>query len=214
MRDLTKTMEITMKDLDIDDDEEQPGVAGKEGAGVHAPAPPAASASSVPDETDSKIPKPATPAPEKLSHEKFSPEKLSPEKLSTPPRSGASTPSGSKLRVPSRPMLTEKSDEETRMAAEGMTQEERELRKKEKKKGLSKEQKDELAQYDLERRKVREERINTLAQKLVDRICVWTETDKGADVTHAFNEKTKVWSIDPGSMLCMVNRAILIFNCS
>lgn len=89
-------------------------------------------------------------------------------------------------------MLTEKSDEDTRMAAEGMTQEERELRKKEKRKGLSKEQKEELAQYELERRKVREERVSTLAQKLVDRICVWTETDKGPDVTHAFNEKTKV----------------------
>jgi len=25
----------------------------------------------------------------------------------------------------------------------------------------------------------------------VDRICVWTETDKGSEVTHSFNEKTK-----------------------
>lgn len=184
MRDLTKTMEITMKDLDIDDEEpttgtEKDGVAASEPVGSSSVPPPyTASASSVPDYTDSKVPKTAaTPA-----------EKLSP---STPPRSGASTPSGSKLRVPGRQMLTEKSDEETRMAAEGMTPEERELRKKEKKKGLSKEQKEELAQYELERRKIREERINTLAQKLIDRICVWTETDKGEDVTHAFNEKTK-----------------------
>lgn len=88
-------------------------------------------------------------------------------------------------------MLTDKSDEDRRMEAEGMSKEEQELRKKEKKKGLSKEQKDELAKYEQERKRVREERINTLAEKLIARICVWTETDKGPDVTHSFNEKTK-----------------------
>ncbi|KAF8453150.1 DnaJ domain protein [Terfezia claveryi] len=169
MRDLTKTMEITMKDLDIDDGGE---TAEKDGAAASSSSG-SAGLSGSPGPSSSTAP-PYTENP-----------------ISTPPRSGASTPSGNKLRVPARPMLTEKSDEDTRMAAEGMTQEERDLRKKEKRKGLSKEQKEELAQYELERRKVREERVSTLAQKLIDRICVWTETDKGPDVTHAFNEKTK-----------------------
>ena len=195
MRDLTKTMEITMKDLDIDDDGETAPVTEKDGVAASGPSsssgpsgspgPPGppppynTSASGVSDDANFQSPRTAPPPTEKPT-------------LSTPPRSGASTPSGNKLRIPARPMLTEKSDEDTRMAAEGMTQEERDLRKKEKRKGLSKEQKEELAQYELERKKVREERINTLAQKLIDRICVWTETDKGSDVTHAFNEKTKV----------------------
>lgn len=73
-----------------------------------------------------------------------------------------------------------------------MTAEEKELKKKEKKKGgLSKEQRDELAAYEAERKRVRQERVDTLAKKLVDRISVWTETDKNKEVTHAFNEKTK-----------------------
>ena len=188
MRDLTKTMEITMKDLDNDDAEGSEATEAKDNSSTSIPS--YNPASSGPYETDSKIPKAPTPPNEKITvstppNEKFT--------VSTPPpRSGASTPSGSKIRIPARPMLMEKSDEDSRMAAEGMSQEERDLRKKEKKKGLSKEQKEELAQYELERRRIREERVNTLAQKLVDRICVWTETDKGSDVTHSFNEKTKV----------------------
>jgi len=204
MRDLTKTMEITMKDLDIDDDGETAAATEKDGVAASGPSGPSGppppyhpSASVVPDDAYLKTPGSETPkTTPPLDDTNLKTPKTTPpyteKPISTPPRSGASTPSGSKLRVPARPMLTEKSDEDTRMAAEGMTQEERELRKKEKRKGLSKEQKEELAQYELERRKVREERVSTLAQKLVDRICVWTETDKGPDVTHAFNEKTKV----------------------
>jgi len=79
------------------------------------------------------------------------------------------------------------------MDAEGMTQEEKDLKRKEraKKGGLTKEQREELAAYEAERRKIRQERVDMLAKKLIDRICVWTETEKGTDVTHSFNEKTK-----------------------
>ncbi|KAH6657891.1 X-domain of DnaJ-containing-domain-containing protein [Truncatella angustata] len=78
-------------------------------------------------------------------------------------------------------------------AAAGQTEEEKELRKKEKKKGgLSKEQRDQLAAYEKERAEVREKRIADLTQKLLDRISVWTETDKGKDVTHAFQEKIRI----------------------
>jgi hypothetical protein len=86
----------------------------------------------------------------------------------------------------------DKSEEEARMEAAGLSQEEKELRKKEKKKGLSKEQQERLAAFEEERRKAREERVNTLANKLIDRLSVWTETDKGKDVTHAFEEKIRL----------------------
>lgn len=78
------------------------------------------------------------------------------------------------------------------MYAANMTDEEKKLREKEKKKGLSKEQREELAAYEAERRKERDARVNTLAEKLVNYISVWTETDKSADVTTAFREKTKL----------------------
>ena len=86
----------------------------------------------------------------------------------------------------------DKSEEEARMDAAGLTPEEKELRKKEKKKGLTKEQQERLAQYEEERRKARQERVDTLVRKLVDRISVWTETDKGPEVTHAFEEKIRL----------------------
>lgn len=86
----------------------------------------------------------------------------------------------------------EKSEEDARMDAAGLTAEEKELRKKEKKKGLSKEQRDELAAYEAERKKIRDERVDTLVKKLIDRISIWTETDKGNDVTKAFQEKTRL----------------------
>lgn len=106
----------------------------------------------------------------------------------TPRPSGASTP----RRHLGQQAIMDKSEEEARMEAAGLSQEEKELRKKEKKKGgLSKEQQERLAAYELERKKAREERVNTLATKLVDRISVWTETDKGPDVTHAFEEKIR-----------------------
>src|SRR5213075_256391 len=72
--------------------------------------------------------------------------------------------------------------------------EEREmLRKKDKKKGgLTKEQREALAAYDLERRRLREERVATLAKKLLNRISIWTETSKDSISTRAFQEKTKL----------------------
>ncbi|MDI1490934.1 MAG: DnaJ-like protein [Ramalina farinacea] len=63
---------------------------------------------------------------------------------------------------------------------------------KKKKGGLTKEQREELAAYEAERRRIRDERVDTLAKKLLDRISVWTETDKGDDVTRAFQEKTRL----------------------
>jgi hypothetical protein len=103
--------------------------------------------------------------------------------------SGASTP---KLRgIPIRPAIMDKTEEDARMEAANMTDAEKELRNKEKNKkgGLTKEQREELAAYELERKKIRDERVNNLSKKLIERISLWTETDKAADVTKAFKDK-------------------------
>jgi hypothetical protein len=108
-----------------------------------------------------------------------------PKATSPPPRT--STPARG---IPMRPAIMDKSEEEARMEAEGMTDAEKELREKQKKKaGLTKEQREELAAYEMERKKIRDERVANLSKKLVDRISVWTETDKANDVTAAFKEK-------------------------
>ena len=101
--------------------------------------------------------------------------------------SGTSTPK----RIWGQQAIMDKSEEDARMEAAGLTPEERELRKKEKKKGLTKEQREELAAYEAERKRVRDQRVNDLTKKLTDRLSVWTETDKGHDVTKSFEEKMK-----------------------
>lgn len=106
----------------------------------------------------------------------------------SPAGSGTSTPR--RGGIPLRPALMG-SEEDSHLA--GLTEEEKELRKKDKKKGgLSKAQREELAAYEKERARIRKERVDTLAKKLVDRISIWTETDKGPDVTRAFQEKTRL----------------------
>ncbi|EED19117.1 DnaJ domain protein [Talaromyces stipitatus ATCC 10500] len=170
MKDLTTTMDITMQQME----EEELAASAEEKLHIHdeeikhestpaASAPSAASAASATATT--------TPAPESSNN------------------SGTSTP----RRNWGQQAIMDKSEEEARMEAAGLTAEEKELRKKEKKKGgLSREQQERLAQYEEERRKARQERVDTLARKLIDRISVWTETDKGPEVTHAFEEKIRL----------------------
>lgn len=103
--------------------------------------------------------------------------------------SGTSTPK--QRGIPIRPAIMDKTEEDARMEAANMTEAEKELRNKEKNKkgGLTKEQREELAAYELERKKIRDERVANLSKKLVERISLWTETDKAADVTKAFKDK-------------------------
>lgn len=193
MKDLTRTMEITMKEGAEDDDSS---------SGEDKKTPDDEAGPSVrPDHSEKKTPFTSPPDEEAPSARPpttsldtpppaYSAEKGEKSAYSTPSISRSSTPRP--RGVPTRQMLTEKSEEESRMDAEGMTQEEKDLKRKGAKKGgLTKEQREELAAYEAERRKIRQERVDMLAKKLVDRICVWTETDKGTEVTHSFNEKTK-----------------------
>ena len=111
---------------------------------------------------------------------------------SQPSVSGTSIPNQRASKYPTQAMLMDKSEEEARMDAAGLSQEEKELKKKQKKGGLTAEQREKLAAYERERQKKREERIDTLSKKLLDRLSVWTETDKGPEVTKAFQEKIRL----------------------
>jgi curved DNA-binding protein CbpA len=185
MKDLTTTMEITMANEDLEDDEaEFPGTeeakkesmkdAVKEETAQSSAAPPP---KVVVEEEKGDDKTSATAVPETPASRSTTP---------TPSASGTSTPK--RTAIPIRPALMDRAEGDV-----SMEEKEAELRKKEKKKGgLSKEQREQLAAYDKERARVRAERIDTLAKKLVDRISVWTETDKGSDVTVAFQQKTRL----------------------
>lgn len=124
-----------------------------------------------------------TPPATAAQHSHSAPSSLAPEKEpDVPLRSAASTPR------PGQHLLTERPDDEQR-EVDSMADDKR--KDKRKGGGLSKEQRDELAAYDAERKRVRQERIDNLTRKLIDRISVWTETDKGPDTTYAFNAKTQ-----------------------
>lgn len=109
-----------------------------------------------------------------------------------PSASGTSTPSQRRPKYTSQAAIMDRSEEEARMDAAGLSPEEKELKKKQKRGGLTAEQREKLAAYERERQKKREERVNTLASKLIDRVSVWTETDKGPEVTKAFQEKIRL----------------------
>lgn len=177
MKDLTATMDITMQEME----EEELAQSAEEKLNIHdeemkAAGSDPASAFEAHAPTAGASPAAAAAAAGPS------------EKPASGHNSGTSTP----RRNFGQQALMDKSEEEARMEAAGLSQEEKELRKKEKKKGLSKEQQERLTAFEDERRKAREERVNTLANKLIDRLSVWTETDKGKDVSHAFEEKIRL----------------------
>lgn len=208
MKDLTATMDITMTGEEGEEVDAEAAAAGaataaagadSEFPGTEAAKQESAKAAAAPGatvENDKPNAKAAEAATEKETHSEPPPaySQAAPESAAVPPpakspsASGTSTPS--RHAIPMRPALMDRPSDDTHLA--GQTEEEKELRKKDKKKGLSKEQREQLAAYERERAKVREERVKTLSQKLLDRISVWTETDKGPDVTKAFQEKIRI----------------------
>jgi hypothetical protein len=183
MKDLTRTMEIMKEAEEVEEAEAEAEGPKTE---THDTAP---SAVSNEEKKHFVAPEPGTDTTPAATPASATPVTPGTSEASTPSRSETSTPRPKG--VPTRLMLSDKSDEDIRLETD-MTEQERELKRKEKKKGgLSKEQRDELDAYEAERKKVRQERVDTLTRKLIDRISVWTETDKGKETTHAFNEKTK-----------------------
>ena len=200
MKDLTKTMDITTKQME-EEEVAEVADAKMKAAAQTTPEKKSVDGRSTPSATPKQ--NSFTP-PEKAVKVEDPPSSKGREshKLSDPHISGTTSPLGERASSTSgtstprrqfgQQVIMEKSEEDSRMDAAGLTAEEKELRKKEKKKGLSKEQREELAAYEAERKKIRDERVDTLAKKLIDRISIWTETDKGIDVTKAFQEKTRL----------------------
>lgn len=61
-----------------------------------------------------------------------------------------------------------------------------------KRKGFTPEQKQKIDQMQQEQEAVRQERVTSVSQKLLDKISVWTETDRSPNVTEAFQKKMQV----------------------
>lgn len=62
-----------------------------------------------------------------------------------------------------------------------------------KRKGLTPEQKEKLQQIQQEQELARKERVESLSQKLLQKISVWIETDRAPVVTEAFKKKMEVF---------------------
>jgi curved DNA-binding protein CbpA len=189
MKDLTHTMEVTMEEAQ----EEELAQAAEEKLNIHDEKQKDAAAASVAEnakatEAAKDAEQSTAPPPPYVADEKTSQPSAPATAPATSTSSGTSTP----RRQWGQQAIMDKSEEDARMEAAGLTEEEKELQKKKKKGGLTKEQREKLEAYEAERRKKREERVDTLAKKLVDRISVWTETDKGPRVTEAFQEKTRL----------------------
>lgn len=211
MKDLTTTMDITgMAEEEeaaaaaaaaaADDDPEFPGTseatkesikttAGADGVGEKHASPPAAK---VEQDTTAAGEKSATTNDKPAVSPGLSPSGTAPSRTSSPaPGSGTSTPS--KHKIPLRPAIMDRPSDDTTVTSDAQGDSSLHKKDKDKKKaGLTKEQREKLAEYERERARVRQERVDMLAKKLLDRISVWTETDKGADVTRAFQEKIRL----------------------
>lgn len=208
MKDLTATMDITMQEAEQEAAEEEAAAAAAAAGGEQPGKTPGSAEPEFPGTEEAirasmaeqggatDTSRPATQVPPAVVVDDVKEPGTTPVAGLTPdvpPRKEATSPapsstSQSRTQIPLRPALADKAHEDTE--GEGELSEEA-LRQKEKKKGgLSKEQRDQLAAYEKERARIRQERVDTLARKLVDRISVWTETDKSYDVTKAFQAKT------------------------
>lgn len=193
MKDLTATMEISMAEMEAEEAAAAASEGGefpdtdeavKESLKTAAAATPADASTSAPPKVVVEDEASAAPA--------AAPKAPSPSPSPAPP-SGSSTPrSGSRMQIPIRPALMDRPADEVLPGNEEANTDLNKKGKDKKKGGLSKEQREQLAAYEKERARIREERVNTLAQKLLDRISIWTETDRGKDVTTAFQEKMRL----------------------
>ena len=188
MKDLTHTMDVTMEQME----EEQLAKNAEEKLNVHDQKERKASTTFSAKEKEAEAQSTASDHPTEAPPPPYA----TAEHVSSDAGIHTPQPSGSGTSTPRRRLgqqaIMDGSEEDARMDAAGLTPEEKDLQKKKKKGGLTKEQREKLAAYEEERRKKREERVETLSKKLVDRISLWTETDQGADVTAAFQEKIRL----------------------
>ncbi|KAK6538572.1 hypothetical protein TWF694_010151 [Orbilia ellipsospora] len=181
MKDLTKTMEIAMKDMDLNEDD--PEAIKKAAEAAHAKA--QASGAPFVDPTT-----PTSPPPHATVHGSTSPTTPS----SPPPETHKSTSppppdNGSQTRVTLRPALMDKTDEDHRqqaLADEKARKEKDAMTKEQKQK-----QREELLAFEKERREIREKRVATLVKNLINKISIWTETEADGELTKSFEEKIR-----------------------
>lgn len=185
MKDLTKSMEITQQHMDEE--------AASAEATQSEPATGADADTTDVNAADTKTSTTTPPTGEKdttpATHAPPQPTVELPIRDASP-HSGTSTPRPKG--IPTRLAISNVAEQDAANTVAGMSEEEQKLREKERKRGLSKEQREELLAFERERQAIRQERVDTLSNKLVDRISLWTETDKGDDVTKAFVEKMKL----------------------
>ena len=199
MKDLTATMDITM--ADETDEDEFPGTekAMKESIKTAEKESASASGSGPGSQPPTSQPPPYSEKPSYLSDQgKFHVEDTSSEKMqegglkphapNSEPTSGRSTPRPSQ--IPLRPSIM--SSEDHASPQPGTSTPSEAEKKKDKRAGLTKEQREKLEALEKERQQARQQRVEALSQKLLDRVSVWTETDKGPDVTRAFQEKIRL----------------------
>ena len=210
MKDLTATMDITMNEGEEDEmaaaaaavDGEFPGTQEAIKESLKTPGSAEGTPAGASEATKIQTPNP-TPPTVVVEDEKtgatdapFTSKPSSAARVPSPapsdsatPVSGTTTPQGGRrMQVPIRPALMDRPSDDAVVAEDSDAK----RKDKKSKSGLTKEQREMLAAYEKERAKIREERVETLVRKLLDRISVWTETDKGQDVTMAFQEKTRL----------------------
>lgn len=196
MKDLTHTMEMTAGAED--GEEEFPGTEAAKEASIEEEKKRAAAAAQGTSSAQgasssqgaSSTPSLNIPRPSSSGSTKSTPSVPNREKMSASPAPSSSS-GPAKRGIPLRAALKDKSEADI-LAGEGNLTEDEKNKKGKKKGALTPEQREKMLEYEREKNRIRKERVETLARKLVDRISVWTETDKGADVTKAFEEKTRL----------------------
>ncbi|ATY62246.1 DnaJ domain protein [Cordyceps militaris] len=202
MKDLTATMDITMQEEQAAAEAAEAEQTTAEGAGkdeADFPGTAEAMKESTKDQRPAAAAAEATTAPPPyiVVDEEKTPAYAAPGAAAETipaPRSEATSPapssnSHSRTQIPLRPALADKAHDDNTPAASLSAED---AKKDKKKAGLSKEQREQLAAFEKERARIRQERVDNLAAKLRDRVSVWTETDKGDDVTRAFQEKMRL----------------------
>ncbi|KAL2114945.1 hypothetical protein VTJ04DRAFT_10608 [Mycothermus thermophilus] len=186
MKDLTATMDITMADGD-DDDEDQPeaaGAAGKDGEFPGTEEAVKESLKTAGQQAGPSAPSEKPPVPSVVVENEGTgvADAPPPSRSKSPSPSGTSTPTGRRTQIPIRPALTAGPADEAAQAQQEDDRVSQDTKRKDKKKGgLTKEQRAKLEELEAERAKVRKERVDMLTSKLLDRVSVWTETDRGKE---------------------------------
>lgn len=196
MKDLTATMDITMQEEEAAQAEQAEQAAQDAAPASKDEEEFPGTAEAMKQSASEKPAQDSTPPPPKVvvDDEKEPISAQSATAAATPPpRSNATSPapsagSRSRTQIPLRPALADKAHEDV----ESDMSEDAKARERQKKAALGKEQREKLAAYEKERARIRQERVETLSRKLLDRVSVWTETDKGIDVTKAFQEKMRL----------------------